>query len=72
MCFAGLPGAVAPLWQLTQAPGVTPVWLNVAGIQAVVLWQLSQEAMVGMCFAGLPVALVPLWHVVHAPGVTPA
>ncbi len=33
---AGLPVAVVPLWQLAQAPGVTPVWVNMAGIQVVV------------------------------------
>jgi hypothetical protein len=33
---AGLPVAVLPLWQVAHEPGVTLVWLNVAGIQAVV------------------------------------
>jgi hypothetical protein len=41
-------------------PGATPVWLKVAGIQAVVLWQVSQAWVVGMCVVGLPVAVVPL------------
>jgi hypothetical protein len=53
-------------------PGVTPAWLNVAGFQAPVLWQVSHEAVVGICVAGLPAAVVPLWQVVQVPGVTPA
>ena len=31
-----LPVADEPLWQVAQLPGVTPVWLKVAGFQAVV------------------------------------
>ncbi len=31
MCFAGLPVARAPLWQIAQVPGATPTWLNLAG-----------------------------------------
>lgn len=42
------PVAVVPLWQFAQVPGTTPVWLNVAGIQAVVRWQASHDAVVGM------------------------
>jgi hypothetical protein len=41
-------------------PGATPVWLKVAGVQAVVLWHVSQAAVVGMWLVGLPVAVVPL------------
>jgi hypothetical protein len=48
MCVVGLPVAVVPLWQVAQVPGATPVWLKVAGVQAVVLWHVSQEAVVGM------------------------
>ena len=33
------PCAVVPLWQLAQLP-VTPAWLKVAGVQALVEWQL--------------------------------
>ena len=40
--------AVDPLWQVEQVPGATPLWLNVAGVQAVVLWHESQEAVVAM------------------------
>ena len=36
MCPDGFPRAVVPLWHVPQLPGVTPVWLNVAGTQAVV------------------------------------
>ena len=60
MCVVGLPVAVVPLWQVAQVPGATPVWLNVAGVQALVLWQVSHAWVVGMCVVGLPVAVVPL------------
>ena len=33
-----------------------------AGFQAVVLWQLTQFAVVGICAAVLPVAVLPLWQ----------
>jgi hypothetical protein len=71
MCVVGLPVADVPLWQVAQVPGATPVWLKVAGVQAVVLWQVSQAAVVGMCVVGLPVADVPLWQVAQVPGATP-
>jgi hypothetical protein len=32
----------------------------------VLLWQVSQGAVVAMCFGDLPIAAVPLWHVAHA------
>jgi hypothetical protein len=47
------------------------VWLKVAGVQDVVLWQLSQDAVVGMWLVGLPVAVEPLWQVEQVPGATP-
>jgi hypothetical protein len=53
--FAGLPGAVVPLWQLLQLP-VTPVWLNPAPDHVEVLWHESHEAVVWTCPDGLPVA----------------
>ncbi len=65
--FAGLPVALDPLWQLEQLPGATPVWLKVAGIQAVVRWHWSQLAVVGRWLAGLPVAVEPLWQVEQLP-----
>ena len=68
---ADLPLVVVPLWHVAQVPGVTPVWLNVAGVQALVLWQVSHAPDVGICVAGLPVAAVPLWQVAQVPGVTP-
>ena len=68
---AGLPLVVVPLWHVAQVPGVTPIWLNVAGVQALVLWQLSQEAEVGRWELGFPVAVVPLWQVAQVPGATP-
>ena len=47
------------------------MWLKVAGIQAVVRWHVSHDAVVGTCVAGLPFAVVPLWHVAQVPGATP-
>ena len=45
--FAGLPRAVAPLWQVAHEPGTTPVWLNVAPVKLVVLlWHVSHAAVV--------------------------
>ena len=41
-----LPFAFAPLWQVLQLPAFTPVWFIVAGFQALVLWQVSQLAVV--------------------------
>jgi hypothetical protein len=41
-------------------PGAIPVWVNVAGSQAVVRWQASQDCVVGTWFVGLPRAVVPL------------
>ncbi len=57
---AVFPVAVLPLWQELQVPGVTPVWLKVAGFQAVVRWQTSHAWVVGTWVAVLPVAVVPL------------
>ena len=52
-------------------PGATPVWLKVAGVQALVLWQVSQEAVVGTWPEGLPLAVLPLWQVEQVPVATP-
>jgi len=52
--------AVDPLWQVEQVPGATPLWLKVAGVQAVVLWQVSHEAVVGTWPEVLPLAVDPL------------
>jgi hypothetical protein len=59
------------LWQLAQLPGVTPVWLNVAGVHPVVRWQVSHDAVVGRWLPDLPRAVVPLWQLAQLPGVTP-
>ena len=61
MCVADLPVAWVPLWQLEQA-AVMPVWLKLAGVQALVEWQSLHCAVVAMWVAGLPAALVPLWQ----------
>ena len=44
-----------------------PVWSNLAGIQALVAWQLSHSAVVGMWLAGWPFAASPLWQVEQLP-----
>ena len=41
-------------------PGATPLWLKVAGVHAVVLWQVSHDAVVGTWPEGLPLAVLPL------------
>ena len=43
----------------------------VAGVQAVVRWHVSHEAVVTTWLEGLPFAVVPLGHVAHVPGATP-
>ena len=63
--------AIEPLWQLAHPPGVTPLWLKVAGVHAVVRWQASHDSVVGRWLDGLPAAVDPLWQLAHAPGVTP-
>jgi hypothetical protein len=46
MCVLFFPVAVVPLWQLAQLV-VIPAWSKpVAGVHAVVLWQLLQSAVV--------------------------
>ena len=68
--LVGLPLALVPLWQEAQVPATTPVWLKVAGSQAVVRWQVSQEAEVTTWFVVLPFALVPLWQEAQVAGAT--
>jgi hypothetical protein len=58
--LAVFPVAVTPLWQLLQVPGVTLLWSNTAGVQALLVWQLSQVLPDAMCDAGFPVAILPL------------
>jgi len=41
------------------------------GSQALVRWQVSQAAVVGMWPAGLADAIEPLWQVVQLPLLTP-
>ena len=47
------------------------MWLNVAGVHAVVRWHWSHAAVVGRWFDGLPVAVLPLWQVEQVPAATP-
>ncbi len=70
MCVAVLPLADEPLWQVAQVPAATPVWLKVAGVQAVVRWQVSQDAVVTMWIAVLPFAVEPLWQLAQVPAAT--
>ena len=59
--MADLPVAAVPLWQEEQV-AVTPAWLKLAGVHAVVRWQSEHWPEVWMCDAGLPGATVPLWQ----------
>ena len=73
-CAAGLPVAKVPLLHVAQGVTLTTVWFIVAGRQAVVRWQLSQEIpglVPPLWLAGSPVAELPLWQVAQVPGVTP-
>ena len=55
-----------PLWHDEQVP-VTLLWLKLAGVQAVVEWQVLHSAVVAMWVADLPPALVPLWQLEQVP-----
>ncbi|MEQ1494818.1 MAG: hypothetical protein ABL912_03540, partial [Novosphingobium sp.] len=57
-CPGFLPIAVVPLWQDEQLV-VMPVWLKLAGVQALVVWQVLHCAVVLTWFADLPLAVVP-------------
>ncbi len=74
MWFAGLPLEMLPLWQLAQALGVMPAWLNLAPVKVAVLWQVSQACCVGTCFCGLTTlamarGAVPAWQLAQSRGV---
>ena len=43
------------------------MWLNVAGVQAFVVWHVSHDWVVGIWFVPLPVAIVPLWQEAQVP-----
>jgi hypothetical protein len=58
--FAGLPLALAPLWQVKHELGAMPVCVKFAGVHAVVRWHESHDIVVGRCLPGLPLALEPL------------
>ena len=55
---------------MAQVPADTPVWSNLAGVQADVTWQESHPSVVGMCVAGLPAAVVPLWQLAQVPSTS--
>ena len=73
MWSAGFPEAVLPLWQLAQVLSATVLWSNLADVQALVRWQESQPAVVGMCEAEAAVAsgnpLPPAWQPLQVFGV---
>jgi hypothetical protein len=52
----GLADAPMPLWQTRQVLGEMPEWLNCAGIQVVLRWQVSQELATIRWRAGIPEA----------------
>ena len=66
MCWAFLPVAVVPLWQLAQLP-FTLLWSNAAPDQLLVVWQSSQVLPLAIWLADLPVATLPLWHAKQVP-----
>ena len=47
------------------------MWFIVAGVQALVRWQVSHAAEVEMWLPGLPLAVEPLWQVAQVPAATP-
>jgi len=51
-------------------PATTALWLNVAGVNDVVLWQVSHGADVTMWLGDLPRAVVLLWQVAQLPATT--
>ena len=56
-----MPMASTELWQVVQACGASAaLWSKRAGVQALVVWQLSQAAQVGRWREDLPFAIVPL------------
>ena len=55
------------LWQVMQLCGATAAWSKRAGVQALVVWQLSQPAVVGKWLEDLPFAIVPLWQLAQLP-----
>ena len=70
MWLGDLPRALEPLWQVAHDPAATLLWLNAAGVQAEVRWQVSHWALVWMWLAGLPGAWMLLWQFVQVPGWT--
>lgn len=71
MCWALLPVARDPLWQVAHVPATTAAWSKpVAGSQAVVLWQLSQDAVVWMWLDVLPLVMALLWQFEQVPACT--
>ena len=64
------PFAVTPLGRWRSCSGLTPEWLNEAGVHAEVLWQVSQLCVVAMWLAFLPRAVVPLWQLAQVPATT--
>ncbi len=61
--------AVTPLWQLLHG-AVSPRWLKLTAVHAIVPWQALQSSLVWMCWVGLPEASTPLWQLAQL-AVTP-
>ena len=56
-----MPMASTELWHVVQAWGVAAArWSKRAGVQALVVWQLSHAALVGRWREDLPFAIEPL------------
>jgi hypothetical protein len=58
----GIPTARTALWQVVQVWGGTAAWSKRAGIQAFVVWQVSQVLLLAMCLTGFARAMLPLWQ----------
>lgn len=64
-CPFGLVVALMPLWQAMQLLAGTPLWLNCAGVHALVRWQVSHEVVTIKWRAGKPDACCPSWQDLH-------
>jgi len=67
MCVRGMPMAFTALWQIVQVCAATARWSKRAGAHALLVWQLSQPALVGRWLERLPVAMTPLWQLTQVP-----
>jgi len=67
MWLRGNPEARTPLWQVVQGCAAAAACSNRAGVQALVVWQLSQPRVTETWRRAIPVALIPLWQLAQGP-----